>query len=144
MVLAISALQQNVGIAQTVMEREKPMSEVFADAYRILGQTIDIQYKGAKRKFAHKCVEYAQEWLAVEIAPLEAQPRVIFGINNDGLTSVDRKHLYKSCRKYVAECAKTSEERKIWGSMLFLMIFGAIMSWIVKRLLDIWFPPQGE
>jgi hypothetical protein len=96
--------------------------------YNNLHDEINAKYANSpsRKKLAEKCLEKAKEWLDN------------FSDENDisNLTNVDIKKMKRECTAYVKKNVDTGEERKIYGSVLLMIIMGAIVSWLVQRLLD--------
>lgn len=78
---------------------------------------------GAKRRLAEKCFEKGKEWVELKKQVKDT---------NRG----DRKRLRSECYKYIKENVNTDEERQVYGSIILTIIFGAIISWLIQRLLD--------
>ena len=76
----------------------------------------------ARKRLAEKCLEKAKEWLATA-----------------DLTK-DRKTIKKELTAYLKANVDCEEERNVYGSMLLLIVMGAVVSWLVQRLLDNMFP----
>ena len=76
----------------------------------------------ARKRLAEKCLEKAKEWL--ESADLNK----------------DRKTIKKELTAYLKANVDCEEERNVYGSMLLLIVMGAVVSWLVQRLLDNMFP----
>lgn len=117
----------------------------FIKQYKMLSEMSDERYANSptKQRFARKCMVVAQEWLIH--TPLQPGGfQTIYGALHNGpvtgLSEKTRGRLYQMCRKYVKDNVDITEERQIYGSILVSWLIGAIISWIVKRLLDIWFP----
>jgi hypothetical protein len=75
-----------------------------------------------RKRLAEKCLEKAKEWLATA-----------------DLTK-DRKTIKKELTAYLKANVDCEEERNVYGSMLLLIVMGAVVSWLVQRLLDNMFP----
>lgn len=72
----------------------------------------------ARKRLAEKCLEKAKEWLATA-----------------DLTK-DRKTVKKELTAYIKANVDCEEERNVYGSVLLVIVMGAVISWLVQRLLD--------
>jgi len=73
-----------------------------------------------RKRLAEKCLEKAKEWLATA-----------------DITK-DRKTVKKELTAYIksnVDC-ELDEERNVYGSVLLVIVMGAVISWLVQRLLD--------
>lgn len=73
-----------------------------------------------RKRLAEKCLEKANEWLEA----------------NSISTNPDKKKIKKECTSYIKKNVDTKEEERIYGSVLLMIIMGAVVSWLVQRLLD--------
>lgn len=96
--------------------------------YNNLYDEINAKYANSpnRKRLAEKCLEKAKEWLDN------------FSEENDisNLTDSDFKQMRRECTAYVKKNVDVEEERKIYGSVLLVIIMGAVISWLVQRLLD--------
>ncbi len=93
-------------------------------SYNNLETELKVTYpSGPKRRIAEKCLEKGKEWVELK--------REVKDCNIN-----DRKRLKLECYKYIKDNVDVNEERKVVGSIIFMIIFGAIISWLVQRLLD--------
>lgn len=72
----------------------------------------------ARKRLAEKCLEKAKEWLATA-----------------DITK-DRKTVKKELTAYIKANVDCEEERNVYGSVLLVIVMGAVISWLVQRLLD--------
>lgn len=77
-----------------------------------------------KRRLARKCLEKGKEW--------ESKQIIEKGSNDQKY----RSQLKKECYAYIKENVDTSEEKKVYGSVILMFILGAIISWVVQKILD--------
>lgn len=79
-----------------------------------------------RKRLAEKCLEKAKEWLEQ------------FAEENDtsNLSQSDYKQMKKDCSAYVKKNVDTTQERETYGSVLLVIVMGAVISWLVQRLLD--------
>jgi hypothetical protein len=86
-----------------------------------------------RKKLAEKCLEKGVEWIEVfsELRSNYGDGKRIFD-----LTDFDKKHIKKECTSYIKKNVDTKEEERIYGSVLLMIIMGAVVSWLVQRLLD--------
>lgn len=82
--------------------------------------------KPHRKRLAEKCLDKAKEWLEE------------FSKQNDisNLSKSDYKKIKKDCATYIKNSINTEEEEKVYGSVLFVIVIGAIISWLIQRLLD--------
>lgn len=93
-------------------------------SYEDIETEVKVYYPvGARRRLAEKCLEKGKEWVELKKQIKDSN------VN-------DRKRLRSECSKYIKENVDTEPERQVYGSILFMIIFGAIISWLVQRLLD--------
>jgi len=97
-------------------------------SYNNLYDEINAKYVNSpnRKRLAEKCLEKAKEWLDD------------FSEDNDmsNLTEADFKKMRRECIAYIKKNVNTDEERQIYGSVLLVIIMGAVISWLVQRLLD--------
>lgn len=79
-----------------------------------------------RKRLAEKCLEKAKEWLEQ------------FAEENDisNLSRSDYKQMKKDCSAYVKKNVDAAQERETYGSVLLVIVMGAVISWLVQRLLD--------
>lgn len=78
-----------------------------------------------KKGLARKCFEKGKEWQRLAIIQ-----KSLMG---------DQKYkaqLRKECYAYIKENVDTSDEKKVYGSIILMFILGAIISWVVQKILD--------
>lgn len=73
-----------------------------------------------RMRLAEKCLERAKEW--AETADLSS--------------SRPRNVVKKELTAYIKNNVNCEDERNVYGSMLLLIVMGAVISWLVQRLLD--------
>lgn len=89
----------------------------------VIQKEINEKYSNSphRKKLAEKCLEKANEWLEA---------------NNPISTNQDKKKIKKECASYIKKNVDTTEEEQIYGSVLLMIIMGAVVSWLIQRLLD--------
>ena len=96
--------------------------------YSNLHDEINNKYANSpsRKRLAEKCLEKAKEWLHD------------FSKDNDisNLTEADLKKMRRECISYIKNNVNTDEENKIYGSVLLVIVMGAVISWLVQRFLD--------
>lgn len=100
--------------------------------YNQVAEEIKIQYKNSptRQKLAEKCFEKAKEWF-----------EKFYDENDVGnLTTADYKRMRRECAAYVKKNVDTTEEYNVYGSVLLVIVIGAVISWLVQRMLDEMFP----
>lgn len=96
--------------------------------YDQVSEEIKTQYKNSptRQKLAEKCLEKAKEWL-----------ERFYDENDVGnLTASDYKRMRRECAAYVKKNVDATDERNVYGSVLLVIVMGAVISWLVQRLLD--------
>lgn len=100
--------------------------------YNEISDEIKVKYSNspARQKLAEKCLDKAKEWIEN------------FCNENDigDLTSTDYKQMRRECTAYVKKNVDTTDERNVYGSVLLVIVMGAVISWLIQRLLDQMFP----
>lgn len=104
--------------------------------YTQISTEIENKYKNspARRRLAEKCLEKGREWIDTfyNLAKVAKE--------SGAITDADRKHIKKECTAYIKKNVDTTDEVNVYGSFLLIIVFGAVISWIVQRLLDEMFP----
>lgn len=91
---------------------------------------IENKYKDspARKRLAEKCLEKGKEWI-----------ETFYG-ESGTITDADRKRIKKECTAYIKKNVDTTDEVNVYGSVLLMIVFGAVVSWLIQRLLDEMFP----
>lgn len=77
----------------------------------------------ARKRLAEKCLEKAKEWLSTA-----------------DISSMDRKTAKKELTAYLKANVNYEDEQNVYGSVLLMIVMGAVISWLIQRLLDNMFP----
>lgn len=98
--------------------------------YTQISTEIENKYKDspARKRLADKCLEKGREWITT-----------FFG-DGGAITASDKKRIKKECTAYIKKNVDTTDEVNVYGSFLLIIVFGAVVSWLVQRLLDEMFP----
>lgn len=102
----------------------------------------DIKFKYQKdnnrRVLAEKCLEKGKEWVETRVLN-------VAGGFDEWKKTCDRScriKLRKECYAYIRKNVDITEEERVYGSVILAIILGAVISWIVKRILDKLFPKE--
>lgn len=98
--------------------------------YMQISTEIENKYKDspARKRLAEKCLEKGKEWI-----------ETFYG-ESGTITDADRKRIKKECTAYIKKNVDTTDEVNVYGSVLLMIVFGAVVSWLIQRLLDEMFP----
>lgn len=53
-----------------------------------------------------------------------------------------KKHCKDACKQYIKDNINTEEAKEKYGSVILVIILGAVISWVIKRILDKLFPAE--
>lgn len=88
-------------------------------------QEIEHVFSGKLRQgLARKCLEKGKEWESKQIVEKGCKDQKY------------KSQLKKECYAYIKENVDTSDEKKVYGSIILMFILGAIISWVVQKILD--------
>lgn len=90
----------------------------------------DVKYKGSpiRKNLARQAINLGSEWTEQNI-------------NMGYFGKKEHKSYCKSeCKKYIKERIDTTAAKEKYGSVILMIILGAIISWVIKRILDKLFP----
>lgn len=98
--------------------------------YTQISTEIENKYKDspARKRLADKCLEKGREWITT-----------FFGEDGE-IKPSDKKRIKKECAAYIRKHVDTTDERNVYGSVLLVIVIGAVISWLIQRLLDEMFP----
>lgn len=98
--------------------------------YTQISTEIENKYKDspARKRLADKCLEKGREWI-----------ETFYG-EGGTVTTKDKKRIKKECTAYLKKNVDTTDEVNVYGSVLLMIVFGAVVSWLIQRLLDEMFP----
>jgi|688.fasta_scaffold2040519_1 hypothetical protein len=86
-----------------------------------------------RRALAEKCLEKGKEWVDKRVISSPGGLEECRKLSND---SRYRSKLRKECYAYIRKNVEIREEEKVYGSIIFMIILGAVISWVVKKILD--------